>query len=836
MKTKVSVQTKKVLFDAAPELYGLFFEDINRAADGGLYPEMIRNRAFEDSLPPAGCRVTPGGEVFINEGGWPGSFMNGEGMDEWAKRVDPTPVPGWYARGADIQMNTADPLNPNRLAALDVRFERDGTLYNVGYGGIAVKAGEKYAFCFFASADRDACLKAGFYDSEGACLGEGTVKLSAGAGYKRYDLVITALRSGDGVRFGLTAGEELFLRLGFTSLMPTDTYLGHGLRTDLVMALKDTHSRFIRFPGGCVVEGINEENAVSFSRTLGPVWERPSSFLMWHYRTTNGLGYHEYLQLCEDLGMAAMYVCNCGISGQARHGRSFDDETTEWYLEEALHAAEYALGDTDTEYGALRAANGHRGPFPLKYLEIGNENFGPEYNARYRRFYDALKKAFPGLILIANAHVERAGLPAQMVDEHYYDTPEYFVEHRHLFDGYDRKGPKIFIGEYAVNGGGTIASLECALAEAVFLTGVEKNQDIVRLSAYAPLFQNSDYTAWLPNLIVFDRTRRYGIPTWHVISLLAKYRGTQVIASDSRGDAVPPRYAGIPGIMCKKGGLLFKNVTVNGKPAPVSKKIYGDIREEGDAFRMVRTAATHRYIGKNEVWNREFERFIGAGPGTEDPVVWVCFGEERMEKCVFEADLKFGRDEQVTLSVWNHDPRTEAGCNEPRDRDWNMRTIRNRVFRIEDGRIMCRAPRFFDPPLEEREVRPIEPSYDRFDHFRIEAEPGCCRCFINGQLVMENVLPLLPLVSDAASMDDEHIYLKLVNIGEEAQEAEVCLDCEVEEAYTAAVVSGRPEDVNSFEAPERICAREEALTGAGRRFTHTLPPFSVCVLVLKRKR
>ena len=167
---------------------------------------------------------------------------------------------------------------------------------------------------------------------------------------------------------------------------------------------------------------------------------------MWHYRTTNGLGFHEYLQLCEDLEMEAMYVCNCGMSCQARHGGGFDEQTTEEYLAEALHALEYALGSPDTSYGGLRAGNGRKEPFKLKYVEIGNENFGPEYNVRYERFYKTLKEAFPQVIYISNGHTEKENLPTDFVDEHYYDAPEFFLENVDLFDDYDRKGPKIFLG------------------------------------------------------------------------------------------------------------------------------------------------------------------------------------------------------------------------------------------------------------------------------------------------------------------------------------------------------------------------------------------------------
>nr|MCR5100312.1 hypothetical protein [Butyrivibrio sp.] len=688
----------------------------------------------------------------------------------------------------------------------------------------------------FAKSNKNCTLEIGFYSKDGECFGESSVSLEAGSDYKKYDCVISSGATRDNVVLRIKSYIESNIIIGFTSLMPQKTFKGHGLREDLVVALKNTNSKFIRFPGGCVVEGLNEENALIFSRTIGPVWERPSCYLMWHYRTTNGLGYHEYLQLCEDLEMDAMYVCNCGMSCQARHGHGFDDEITSVYLQEALNAIEYALGDESTKYGQMRALNGHPEPFPLAYLEIGNENFGPEYSERYKMFYKVIHEKYPALKLIANSHVEREGLDAQIVDEHYYNTPEYFIENKHLFDEYDRKGPEIFIGEYAVNGGNTIASLECALAEAVFLTGVEKNQDIVKLSAYAPLFQNSDYTAWLPNLIVFDQSRVYGIPSYHAISLMGRYRGNKVVASEAIGDSVPPKYFGIPGIMCEKEGLYFKNPMINGKIVDVSKEIYGEAVNEDGIYKLINGNARHRFTGKNEEWNLEFEKFIGAGPEVDNPVLWAAFGDEDLEELTYEIDLKIDKDNPVTLSIWNYYPNTDVGCNEPRDDGWNLRSVRNQIWKLENGRSMLRAPRFFDPPLKDDEVKDISIDYDSFNHFKIVAKPGKYSCYLNDCLIQEKVLPLLPLISEVTTVDDEHVYVKLVNVGGGENEVSINLDCEVEENYSIAYIKGRPEDVNSFENPEKISVKTENRTGADRSFKVMIPANSINVIILKLQK
>lgn len=830
----IRINTKKVKFPTAPELYGLFFEDINHAADGGLYPEMIRNRAFEDSLLPEGCTTDPNERIFVTQYGWPGAFNHGEDMDEWAAKVEPTGIPGWYAREASFRLLTEDTLNYNRKAALRVDYKPGGKIYNIGYFGVPIKESEGYHFYFMAKTAADAKLTVSLESGKGAELGSAEIAVRKGGGYQRYDCDLTACGTDFEGRISIACDVENTLVFGFTSLMPQKTFKGHGLREDLAMTLKNTNAQFIRFPGGCVVEGINEPNALRFSRTIGPVWERPSSQLMWHYRTTNGLGFHEYLQLCEDLEMEAMYVCNCGMSCQARHGGGFDEQTTEEYLAEALHALEYALGSPDTPYGGLRAGNGRKEPFKLKYVEIGNENFGPEYNVRYERFYKTLKEAFPQVIYISNGHTEKENLPTDFVDEHYYDAPEFFLENVDLFDDYDRKGPKIFLGEYAVNGGNTIASMECALAEASFLLGVERNQDIVRLTAYAPLFQNSDYTAWKPNMIVFDNHQVYGIPTYHMVSLLGKYRGGEVVEIENRSGEKPPVYRGISGIMCEKEGLLFRNAKVNGQPVEISNCVYGEAVKDGDAYRMTFGTRKHHFTGKSREWNEAFERFIGSGNFRENPVMWTVFGKEELAEYTFEIDIKMTQDNPLTLSVWNHHPETDAGCNEPKDKEWTTRSVRNQVWKIQDGKSATRVPRFFDKPLSDEEQAPVSINYGEYNHYKMVCDAYGYACYINDRLVQKKKHRLHSLVNAVATQDTDRIYLKMVNVDDEEKEIQISLDCEVEERVLTEVVSAAPGEVNSFEDKEHVSSVCGEISG-GAEFIYRIPAHSVNVLVMKKK-
>ncbi|MGN1235073.1 MAG: alpha-L-arabinofuranosidase, partial [Christensenellaceae bacterium] len=421
----LQITTEKIHCHAAEDFYGLFFEDINRAGDSGIYPEMIRNRSFEDSIPPHD--VTMYGEdnaVFVNEGGWPDVFYHGEGIPRWTKDLPYTPIPAWYADRATIALSEKT-LNANREAALDITFEKGGKVYNVGYAGVSVKENDTYAFyCFASSEGIDVSLS--LEGKDGSVYAQESIHVEGG--YRRYDVTFQAKGTDHDALFVLRADEGKLL-LGFTSLMPTDTYKGHGLRKDLCEMLKGLSPKFLRFPGGCIVEGLSKSTAMRFSRTIGPVWERPSHQLMWHYRATNGLGFHEYLQLCEDLQVAPLYVVNVGLTCQARVASLFEGEELDCMLQEAFDALEYAMGDVTTPFGKLRAENGHPEPFKIKYVEIGNENFGPDYFSRYKKYYDALKAKYPDIIYISNCHTEWERLPTEVVDEHYYDTPNFFSEH-----------------------------------------------------------------------------------------------------------------------------------------------------------------------------------------------------------------------------------------------------------------------------------------------------------------------------------------------------------------------------------------------------------------------
>lgn len=516
---RITVRPKIKKTDVSKDLYGLFFEDINRAGDGGLYAELLRNRAFDEGVLPEGCAYDKVNKLITSPTGWVSSF------DCYEKEG----IAGWEAvDGACMNLTDKNTLHKNRKRALEVSFS-GGSIRNDGFQGVFVEQGKSYRFFMFAKADREVEVTVALTSKTGEIYTSFTFAVCGD--YTKYECELECAATDVDARLSLSSQADEQITFGFTSLFPKDTYQGreNGLRNSLVERLLQLHPAFLRFPGGCIVEGFSKETAFRFKDTIGPVWERKPHWLLWSYMTTNGLGYHEYLQFCEDAGIDAMYVFNCGMTCQGRNPDYFEDALIEEFYEDAVQAILYATAPANTEWGAKRAANGHPEPFTvLKYLEIGNENWGPEYQKRYRKFYERLKQEFPQFVYISTDHTEHAGLPTEMVDEHFYSDPVFFAVNETMYDTLDRNGVDIYCGEYAATIGCKEGILHAALGEAAFLCGIERNQDKVKMTSYAPLFQNVAYKAWEPDMILFNNHEDVVIPSYHMLSMFASNRGDYV--------------------------------------------------------------------------------------------------------------------------------------------------------------------------------------------------------------------------------------------------------------------------------------------------------------------
>jgi len=514
-----------------PAMWGLFFEDINFGADGGLYAELVKNRGFEF----------------------------------------PDPLMGWsinraqLARGEVTVRDDApfDAANPHY-----VRMRSDGTalfgLSNEGFRGMGVKAGEAYDFSArIRGVAGSPILKVQLYGGDGTLLDSVELKNLSGD-WQKISATLHPKDTDSKARLAVLLQGRGTADLDFVSLFPENTWLHRpgGLRADMVQALADIHPGFLRFPGGCIVEGPHLDGRYQWKKTLGPVEQRALLFNRWNtefvhrptpdYYQSFGLGFLEFFELCEDIGASPLPILSCGMACQFNSGELCPLDQLPPYIQDALDLIEFANGATNTIWGAKRAALGHPEPFNLKMLGVGNEQWGDQYFERYAKFTTALKGKYPHIQLISAAGPDPSGerfelawkklreLHADIIDEHCYALPEWFFNNTHRYDHYDRTGPKVFMGEYAAQSVGVVSTknhnnLETALAEAAYLTGLERNADVVRMASYAPLFANTQAWQWTPDLIWVDSLNVTRTPNYYVQKMFACNRGDAVLSVENSG-------------------------------------------------------------------------------------------------------------------------------------------------------------------------------------------------------------------------------------------------------------------------------------------------------------
>ena len=517
-KKKNALNGKQISSD----LFGVFFEDLSYAADGGLYAELIQNRSFE---------YTP-----ADRKGW-------HSLTAWEYTTDS------FGYGT-ISVETSLPLNEKNphYAVLNIEDEGKNGIgsINTGYDGIVIRAGEQYDFSVFARqlSNNTIPLSVSLRSNTGVVYGETTFSTETKA-WKKYTATITAKESDDSAKLFILAKGKGKLALDVASLFPHKTFKNrpNGLRPDIAQTIADLKPRFMRFPGGCLVHGDGLGNMYRWKNTIGPIEQRVEQRNIWNYHQTAGLGYFEYFQFCEDIGakplpvVAAAVSCqNSGgtwrIGGTGQKGLPMDEMPD--YIREVLDLIEYANGPVSSKWGAERAAAGHPQPFNLEYVGIGNEDKQTDnFRERFKIIYDAVKAKYPGITVIGTVGPSPKGedfdlgwnfankLAVPVVDEHYYEKPEWFLSNNTRYDTYDRTKSKVYLGEYASRGN----SWFNALAEAAYMTALERNGDVVKMASYAPLIARQDHTSWNPNLIYFNATSVTPTVNYYVQQLFSLNEG-----------------------------------------------------------------------------------------------------------------------------------------------------------------------------------------------------------------------------------------------------------------------------------------------------------------------
>ena len=520
----------------SPSMWGIFFEDINMAADGGLYAELIKNRSFEFNSPLMG----------------------------WTEHRTAA------GDGTILVLNqSAENANNPRFIRLTHFSDNPYGLSNEGFRGMGIKAGETYHFSVWGrpvwsdsaipGTEAALALRLELRTPDGQVIGTGRLVLTQPpGGWERDTVSFTATATAPKAQLYIFIEGRGSIDLDMFSLFPQHTWNQRpgGLRADLVQLLADMHPGFIRFPGGCIVEGRDLSNRYQWKKTIGRIEDRTVMINRWNtefahrltpdYFQSFGLGFFEYFQLAEDIGAEPLPILNCGMACQFNTAEVVPLGDLDPYIQDALDLIEFANGDQTTKWGALRTALGHPAPFHLKMMGVGNEQWGPQYIERLRIFSAAIKTRYPEIRLVNSVGPDPSGerfdflndtlraLHADILDEHYYRKPDWFLQNAARYDHYDRNGPTIFAGEYAAQSDKTVSptnrnTWECALAEAAFMTGLERNADVVRMASYAPLFAHVDGWQWTPDLIWFDNLHAYGTPDYYVQKLFANNRGSTVI-------------------------------------------------------------------------------------------------------------------------------------------------------------------------------------------------------------------------------------------------------------------------------------------------------------------
>lgn len=765
---RLTVRADRPGHRVSPMLYGVFFEEINRAGDGGLYAEMVQNRSFEDGDRPVAWRL-----------------IQPEGAD------------------ATMSLDSTRPLNNKNPRSLRLDAgKRTATLVNEGFNGMAVRKGAGYRLSLYARGVDAAggVVTARLCSADGRrTYAEANIE-GIGEDWKPFSVSLVSNETDPKARLALTVSGAGTCWLDMVSLFPRETFKGraNGLRPDLAQMVADLKPAFIRFPGGCFVEGDTLANAFRWKDTIGDIAARPGHWNLWGYRSTDGLGYHEYLQMCEDMNAEPLFVINCGMSHKDIVPL---DQMAPW-VQDALDAIEYANGPVDSRWGRLRAEAGHPEPFNLKMIQIGNENGGPAYSERYALFYQAIKAKYPQVRVIANLWQGRpTGVPIDILDEHYYDNPRFFFRNADRYDRYDRGGESIYVGEYAVTRECGQGNLAAALGEAAFMTGIERNSDIVIMASYAPLFVNVGWRQWNPDAINFDTSRAYGTPSYYVQKLFGTNRPDVILPADLQCphiDVVP--LAGRIGLGTWETQAEFKDIRVTRGNEVLFESDFsrgfdgwqryrGDWKVQDGALRQTAMATNTRIVAGDMGWS-DYTLSLKA--------------------------RKIDGKEGFLILFRCRDPHTKLW--------WNLGGWGNTRHGVEtpEGIVEPRMPGRIET--------------GRWYDILIELRGANIRCYLDGRLI-HDVTPATRLRSMYAvagrSETAGEVLLKVVNAASFPQDTEIDLQGveKVAPAATATVLtSASLSDENSLDAPTKIAPVTSEVSVPGGKFRHEFPPYSLTVL------
>jgi len=759
----------------SPLLHGAFFEEISHAGDGGLYAELVRNRSFEDS----------------------------DRLTDWVLAAGPSAE-------ATLALETNHLFNASQAKCLKLHMGRLDTgarvrVINEGYWGIPLRSGEEYALSFYARCQEGlrGTIQASLESTNGlvyACQEIAGVEPS----WKRWQATLVSGGDDPAARLVLSFSQAGTFYLDMVSLFPKETWKGrpNGLRTDLAEKVRELKPAFLRFPGGCYTYYWR------WKKTIGDVAERPAQPNHWGYNVSNGLGFHEYLQMSEDLGAEPVFCATAGLGPIEQAGE---------FIQDVLDALEYANGPPTSTWGGKRVSSGHPRPFGLQYIEVGNELAGPDYEERFKLFAEAIRARFPEVKLISASPVSIAR--PDIIDEHYYAAPEYFRFQAHRYDNFERQGPKIFVGELActTQGAGS-GNLRAALAEAEFMMGLERNSDVVVMAAYAPLLANAHFRQWNPSAVLFDSSSCFGTPSYYVQKLFAENRGRAVLRSvlDCETSRIHPLKKGGIGLKTFKTGVEFDDLSVlnasgqcllsndfsNG--APGWRAGYGSWKVEAGVYRQSDQSTDGANAEAGETSWTDYTTRLRLKLITKDGGVGILLRRKDPDHYLM---LRLGASGNTRHALERYFPSMHG---------WHT-----------DG----------SPDV----LRSIPGSLEAGRWYDVKIEVGGCRvrAWLEDALLFDvseaYADPNLPVMSAIATKAGEQIILKVVNSSGRPQQTRIVLEGKttVESKGTATILTSHSlEDENSFAEPARVSPVTSKIERFGKRFDFSFPAYSLTVLRL----
>ncbi|HEX5152473.1 MAG TPA: alpha-L-arabinofuranosidase C-terminal domain-containing protein [Parafilimonas sp.] len=826
-RATITIDASKKEATVSPTLHGIFFEEISHAGEGGLYAELIQNRGFEEANIPPGMKLV---NNFIVPPQTPGFTLPGNTVSDWKMpREIKGDYPAWSYKingTASLQVSRTDiqPMNnvtPHSLQ-MDISKADNGNkaeIINEGFWGINVAKGESYKLNFYlCSNNYQGNITASLQSADGTALASHTFSSATNNDWKKYSAILTATKTDAKARFVLSFNNTGTIWLDYVSLFPSKTFKNrpNGLRNDLAQYIADLKPAFIRWPGGCFVEGITIQSAPDWKQTIGPVEQRVETYSPWGYYTSNGFGYHEYLQFCEDIGAAALYVFNAGVSCEYRSGTFINDDSLQPYIQSALDAIEYAIGDVNSKWGKVRAANDHPKPFPLKYVEVGNEQSGPRYAERYNKFYDAIKAKYPQLEIMAsmgigdvNEYTTKQMQHIDYVDEHAYKAAGWSFTHFDHFDKYPRDKWKMYVGEYATNAGVGAGNMEAALSDAVYIMAMEKNSDLVKMSSYAPLLVDTNDIDWPVNLINFDNAKSFARISYYAIKMFNENKPTVNLATDVKviqPVAKQPQFSGSIGLATWDTRTAYKDI---------------EIIKDG------------KTIYKTDLINNLNDWLLLRG-------AW------KLQDSAL-AETAYGAQTFAMLNNKSFDTYT-LRLKAKKLEGYNAFIV---PFAVKDSNTFYRAHigawvnkiGVFEKVSNGYDVSNISSAFKLTDTiqpnkwYAIELQVGIdtVKCFLDEKLLMTYTEPDKLFAISGKDSANGDVIMKIVNAY--STETPVAVQLQNENVASAKMItlsSPNLTDENSFEAPEKFIPAETSLPGIdGNNFTLRMKPYSINVIRLK---